>query len=85
MKDYSVNLKQLDPALFNNGIAKRNQGVSEAERKFLDWVRVNAKEGVTYVSPEGHLFDGTGFKMLKQFIKQIDATEVVNIIKKFKI
>lgn len=177
MKDYSVNLKQLDPTLFKNGIANRNQGVSEAERKFiewlrvnaqegvtyvspeghlvdgtsiirsrkfmksatnsnhtikpsvlnslskdtvelkkkvvnldlskvekkitapiqvseaerkfLDWVRVNAKEGVTYVSPEGHLFDGTSLvrskKMLEQFVKKIDATEVVNIIKKFKI
>ena len=59
MKDYSVNLKQLDPTLFKNGIANRNQGVSEAERKFIEWLRVNAQEGVTYVSPEGHLVDGT--------------------------
>ena len=73
MKNYNLISKLVLPASKKNSIVNIKQGLSEseAERKFFEWVRVNAKEGMTYISPDGHLVDGTSFARARQLEKSV--------------
>ena len=51
--------------------------LTDADLKFRNWLEANAREGATYVSPDGHLVNGTDYIRSREFVRQNTVSNAV--------
>lgn len=77
------------PTMLKNGISAGNIELSQAEKKFFEWIEKNAQAGRTYVSPEGHMVRGDDIirsrEFTKSITKKINPKNVTNLIKQVRV
>ena len=91
MSEYDVTKRsvQIDPSMMKKGISKGNLELSEADKKFFEWLDRNVQAGRTYVTPSGHMVRGDDVirsrEFTKSITKKIKVENVANLIKKVKV
>ncbi|MBR2430407.1 hypothetical protein IKB17_02955 [bacterium] len=73
MSEYDVTKRsvQIDPSMMKKGISKGNLELSEADKKFFEWLDRNVQAGRTYVTPSGHMVRGDDVIRSREFTKSI--------------